>query len=88
MYTQATTARCTHTVICGDMHRIRIGARCSLQDNSVLHITTPALRSGWISIDDWRRCHRRLPSRECRTAAPSAAVLIGIRRHRDGWRSH
>lgn len=28
-----------HTVIRGDMHRIRIGARCSLQDNSALHIT-------------------------------------------------
>ena len=27
------------TVIRGDMHRIRIGARCSIQDNSVLHIT-------------------------------------------------
>ncbi|MDC0660986.1 gamma carbonic anhydrase family protein [Marinobacter sp. SS21] len=27
------------TVIRGDMHRIRIGARCSLQDGSVLHIT-------------------------------------------------
>ncbi len=26
-------------VIRGDMHRIRIGARCSIQDNSVLHIT-------------------------------------------------
>lgn len=28
-----------HTVIRGDMHHIRIGARCSIQDNSVLHIT-------------------------------------------------
>ena len=28
-----------HAVIRGDMHRIRIGARCSIQDNSVLHIT-------------------------------------------------
>jgi carbonic anhydrase/acetyltransferase-like protein (isoleucine patch superfamily) len=28
-----------HTVIRGDMHRIRIGARCSIQDGSVLHIT-------------------------------------------------
>jgi len=27
------------TVIRGDTHRIRIGARCSLQDNSVLHTT-------------------------------------------------
>ncbi len=26
-------------VIRGDMHRIRIGARCSIQDNAVLHIT-------------------------------------------------
>jgi carbonic anhydrase/acetyltransferase-like protein (isoleucine patch superfamily) len=26
-------------VIRGDMHRIRIGNRCSIQDNSVLHIT-------------------------------------------------
>jgi carbonic anhydrase/acetyltransferase-like protein (isoleucine patch superfamily) len=26
-------------VIRGDMHRIRIGKRCSIQDNSVLHIT-------------------------------------------------
>ncbi|WP_043532677.1 gamma carbonic anhydrase family protein [Litchfieldella xinjiangensis] len=26
-------------VIRGDMHRIRIGARCSIQDGSVLHIT-------------------------------------------------
>lgn len=28
-----------HTVIRGDMHSIRIGARCSIQDGSVLHIT-------------------------------------------------
>ncbi len=28
-----------HTVIRGDMHKIRIGARCSIQDGSVLHIT-------------------------------------------------
>lgn len=28
-----------HTVIRGDMHRIRIGQRCSIQDGSVLHIT-------------------------------------------------
>lgn len=28
-----------HTVIRGDMHRIRIGARCSIQDGAVLHIT-------------------------------------------------
>lgn len=27
------------TTIRGDMHRIRVGARCSLQDGSVLHIT-------------------------------------------------
>lgn len=27
------------TVIRGDMHRIRIGQRCSIQDGSVLHIT-------------------------------------------------
>lgn len=27
------------TVIRGDMHEIRIGARCSIQDGSVLHIT-------------------------------------------------
>ncbi len=27
------------TVIRGDMHRIRIGARCSIQDGAVLHIT-------------------------------------------------
>ncbi|WP_286240681.1 gamma carbonic anhydrase family protein [Neptuniibacter halophilus] len=27
------------TVIRGDMHRIRVGNRCSLQDGSVLHIT-------------------------------------------------
>ena len=27
------------TVIRGDMHRIRIGNRCSIQDGSVLHIT-------------------------------------------------
>ena len=27
------------TVIRGDMHRIRIGARCSIQDGSVVHIT-------------------------------------------------
>jgi len=29
------------TVIRGDMHRIRIGARSSIQDGSVLHITHP-----------------------------------------------
>jgi carbonic anhydrase/acetyltransferase-like protein (isoleucine patch superfamily) len=28
-----------HTVIRGDMHSIRIGKRCSIQDGSVLHIT-------------------------------------------------
>jgi len=28
-----------NTVIRGDMHRIRIGKRCSIQDTSVLHIT-------------------------------------------------
>lgn len=28
-----------HTVIRGDMHRIRIGKRCSIQDGAVLHIT-------------------------------------------------
>lgn len=28
-----------HTVIRGDMHRITIGQRCSIQDGSVLHIT-------------------------------------------------
>lgn len=28
-----------HTVIRGDIHRIRIGNRCSIQDGSVLHIT-------------------------------------------------
>ena len=27
------------TVIRGDMHKIRIGDRCSIQDGSVLHIT-------------------------------------------------
>ncbi len=27
------------TVVRGDMHQIRIGKRCSIQDNSVLHIT-------------------------------------------------
>lgn len=28
-----------NTTVRGDMHRIRIGERCSIQDNSVLHIT-------------------------------------------------
>lgn len=28
-----------NTTIRGDMHRIRIGQRCSIQDNSILHIT-------------------------------------------------
>jgi carbonic anhydrase/acetyltransferase-like protein (isoleucine patch superfamily) len=28
-----------HVSIRGDMHRIRIGSRCSLQDNSTLHVT-------------------------------------------------
>lgn len=27
------------TVVRGDMHKIRIGDRCSIQDGSVLHIT-------------------------------------------------
>ncbi len=27
------------TVVRGDMHKIRIGNRCSIQDGSVLHIT-------------------------------------------------
>jgi carbonic anhydrase/acetyltransferase-like protein (isoleucine patch superfamily) len=28
-----------HVSIRGDMHRVRIGSRCSIQDNSVLHVT-------------------------------------------------
>ena len=37
------------TVIRGDMHRIRIGARSSIQDGSVLHITHagPYNENGW-----------------------------------------
>lgn len=43
------------TVVRGDMHRIRIGARCSIQDGSVLHITHagPFNKDGWpLSIGD------------------------------------
>ncbi len=43
------------TVVRGDMHRIRIGARSSIQDGSVLHITHagPFNRDGWpLSIGD------------------------------------
>ena len=42
-------------VIRGDMHHIRIGDRCSIQDGSVLHITHagPFNASGWpLSIGD------------------------------------
>ncbi len=42
-------------VIRGDMHRIRIGARVSVQDNSVLHITHASefLPEGWpLTIGD------------------------------------
>lgn len=35
----ADTSVWPYTVIRGDMHHIRIGARCSIQDGSVLHIT-------------------------------------------------
>ena len=37
------------TVIRGDMHRIRIGARTSIQDGSILHITHagPFNKAGW-----------------------------------------
>jgi carbonic anhydrase/acetyltransferase-like protein (isoleucine patch superfamily) len=37
------------TVIRGDMHRIRIGERCSIQDGSVLHIT----HAGPYNADGW-----------------------------------
>ena len=36
-------------VIRGDMHRIRIGERCSIQDGSVLHIT----HAGPFNADGW-----------------------------------
>ena len=52
------------TTIRGDMHRIRIGARCSLQDASVLHIThaSPYSPEGWPLIigDDVTVGHRAL----------------------------
>ena len=38
------------TVVRGDMHRIRIGARCSIQDGSVLHIT----HAGPFNADVWK----------------------------------
>jgi carbonic anhydrase/acetyltransferase-like protein (isoleucine patch superfamily) len=43
------------TVVRGDMHRIRIGARSSIQDGSVLHITHagPFNKDGWpLTIGD------------------------------------
>lgn len=52
------------TTVRGDMHRIRIGARCSLQDASVLHITHagPYNPDGWPLIigDDVTVGHRAL----------------------------
>ena len=43
------------TVIRGDVHSIRIGARCSIQDGSVLHVQhdeyglTSATTSPWVT---------------------------------------
>lgn len=52
------------TVIRGDMHRIRIGARTSVQDNSVLHITHdgPFSPEGWPLVigDDCTIGHRAI----------------------------
>lgn len=52
------------TTIRGDMHRIRIGARTSIQDNSVLHITHdgPFSPEGWPLIigDDCTIGHRAI----------------------------
>ncbi len=52
------------TVVRGDMHRIRVGVRCSLQDCSVLHITHagPYNPDGWPLIigDDVTVGHRVL----------------------------
>lgn len=65
------------TVIRGDMHRIRIGARTSVQDGSILHITHagPFNENGWpLSIGDESTIGHRVVLHGCEIGN---RVLIG-----------
>ncbi|TNF35701.1 MAG: gamma carbonic anhydrase family protein [Gammaproteobacteria bacterium] len=66
------------TTIRGDMHRIRIGARTSIQDNSVLHITHdgPFSPQGWPLVigDDCTIGHRAI----LHGCTLGSRVLIGM----------
>lgn len=65
-------------VIRGDMHRIRIGERCSIQDGSVLHITHagPYNEDGWpLELGDDVTVGHRAVLHGCRIGN---RVLVGI----------
>ena len=65
-------------VIRGDMHRIRIGARCSIQDGSVLHITHagPYNPDGWpLSMGDDVTVAHQVTLHGC---SIGSRVLIGM----------
>lgn len=66
------------TTIRGDMHRIRIGNRCSLQDGSVLHITHASTYNpdGWPLIlgDDVTVGHKAL----LHGATLGSRILVGM----------
>ncbi|MEH6355742.1 MAG: gamma carbonic anhydrase family protein [Marinobacter sp.] len=66
------------TVVRGDMHKIRIGARCSVQDGSVLHITHASdfNPSGWPLIigDDVTIGHKAL----LHGCTVGSRVLVGM----------
>jgi len=66
------------TVVRGDMHKIRIGARCSVQDGSVLHITHASdfNPGGWPLIigDDVTIGHKAL----LHGCAVGSRVLVGM----------
>ncbi len=67
-----------HVVIRGDMHRIRIGERCSIQDNSVLHITHdgPFDPGGWpLTLGDEVTVGHRAVLHGCTIGS---RVLVGI----------
>ncbi len=66
------------TVIRGDMHRIRIGARCSIQDGSVLHITHagPYNADGWpLELGDEVTVGHKVVLHGC---SIGSRVLVGI----------
>jgi carbonic anhydrase/acetyltransferase-like protein (isoleucine patch superfamily) len=66
------------TVVRGDMHRIRIGARCSIQDGSVLHITHagPFNKNGWpLTIGDDVTVGHKVVLHGCHIGS---RVLVGI----------